>query len=208
MKVSELKNKIENKEIEIENIEIKSYIPIVMKEYIIGCMLEAITEDENGMKKISPSINEMLKTKLMFKAYADIDFDEQKAPESYDYLNTSGIYEHINSILKYMNDYRLFSKMIDDAIEQEIETSNSVSAVLSKKTDKLINVVSEKLDELMKKIPDKVDINEMMNKLPSIINKISPNRLKSINNIFGNEAFKKDIQKAEMKNKEIKSKGK
>lgn len=171
----------------LEGLELKSYVPLAKKGVLIngdgaeelGIISECISIKENGMKCVNLFNKEASISILMVSEYTNIEFNEEiEGYEIIDIIIESNI---VDTIVDQVPDAKRFLSMIEDQIEQELELSNTISAVVANNLTKLVN-----------KIPDGINakwFEKIIKSLPKMINSIEPERLNMIKAGLG---FKKE----------------
>lgn len=171
MNILELKTK------DFTNLELKSYMPLSYKQLIIdgdeedtGLCAQCVDTKENGMKFVDLFSKEALISIILVREYTNVEFGEElEGYELIDIIIESGI---IGLILKEVPDAKRFIDMLDSRIKQELELSNTLSAVVANNFKKLVD-----------KIPDDINakwFEKMLKNLPKMINSIEPERLEMV----------------------------
>ena len=146
MRVSELKQKIQNGNLLVEEFVIKTYLPLTNKSIIAEQVCEDVIEfDDNGMafvnriqKTISVSLSILLN-------YCDVEIDEDTLSgeliEVLDLLFEKKLFSEIEN--KIGNDVFELDWAIDDEIDNLKVSHNSLEAVLANGVSKLIKVIND-----------------------------------------------------------------
>ncbi len=155
MKFNELKEMVQKNKETGENftLEVKRYLPFVMKTMFINDMVvSCIYENEKNMKVIDFSQKKLCFDIYILRDYAGIEFDQDEVIEQYDYLKQNGIINYVYDIIDNKNDLDELTIMVNDTLQQEIQTNNSFEGVLSKGIQDLISKIPEsgKIDKWMK----------------------------------------------------------
>ena len=154
MKFEELKKDFTKEK--LNELEIKTYLPLAEKMGIVDGVMDSLIINEDGYFVLDIYKKELLLTYILFAYYAQIEFEEdengiiQFDDEEYDWIIENSVYDFITTKIDY-NFFDIFYRKI----EQELEKRNSISAVLNRLGNKLIN----KLDEL----GDEEKLQGMMN---------------------------------------------
>jgi len=161
-----------NENLKISEIEIKHYIPFSHKQLLCEKVIDAsILIDENNIVSCSYFLKKLATDINILSFYTDLEFNEN-TEEDYDFLIQSGLFDNILDCIAD-SDLDFIDEMINKEIEQKIKIGNSIESVLAKN-----------LQELIKKIPSEKSIQKIIKDIPKSINKISPQNLDIIKNIF------------------------
>lgn len=176
MKVSYIREQIFNgKNLEELNIQVKHYLPIISKKAICTAVVDNCITEENGIFVCDFFAKEQATNIVFLTEYAGIEFDGE---DDYDFLMEYGVMGYILVQIPDKEKHFIYDA-IYEMIEQKMKVNNSVEVVLAKGIQKLID-----------KIPDEKDIKKIMNELPKMINKIKPENLQIIKEVFLQEKNK------------------
>jgi len=125
----------------------------------------------------------------IIKMFTDIELDEQDdLVDVYNNIVGSGLYKEIienipEHITKEINDKIWEAERLYDEMRLEENSLN--------------NIVKKFLDNVDKKLPNAKEIEGLFKKLPTIINKVAPDKLKILNDVFalGKSMKKENIEK-------------
>jgi len=182
MKFSEIKKNIESGNMFADcGLEIKPYISILLKDaFIKGSDTENIKidgiiknciEDRDGIKYINYMQLEMSKFIMILTLYTNIEDDSDDIYDTYDYLVSQNIWEYIiNQIPEQEIEY--LEMLINRCVHQEIEIGNSLG-----------NILNRNLNKLISKIPTEKEMSKILNKLPKVLDSISPENKEIFKNL-------------------------
>lgn len=162
----------------IEDItETKTYLPLMEKELIINKIIDTIVDvDENNLVKIDFIHLDFFFDLEILKSYFLIeipqDIDTKDLLNAYDYLCGNDILPQLKTRID--EDYEYLIGLLDKEIKQKVEINNSISAVLAKTLNKIVE-----------KLPDQKGIQKMINSIPKAINKIDKTNLEAITSALG-----------------------
>lgn len=162
----------------IENIKIKTYLPINEKEELIRKIVSFATDDVGNTKRINFIIKEFAFEFFMTINYADIELMEDKDIVAiYDELKEYGF---INSVLRCIeyDEYEFIKKVVENELKQVIDEQNSIGTVLDKA-----------LTEITSKLPSSRQLNKIIKEIPKLVNEIDNEKLKAIG--WANKDMKK-----------------
>ena len=160
-----------------EKVTIKKYIPFSSKKSIVDLIYTncVVKDEENGIYFIDTLMQEMAYNFAILNYYTDFyDVYENAREYSYDEIAEAGIFRYIT------NPYCECRKDIgslDDAIyefNKRVKALNSTGASLNRL-----------LNGLLDKMPDVNKLEEIMQELPKVLNKVDPKVI---------EMFSKDLK--------------
>ncbi len=182
MNIKELKEKLQDNALKLEELNIKTYLPLLNKKILVDNICTDLIEyDENGLafvnevqKKISISIAVLLN-------FCDIEILEEDniddVIETLDLLFETGKYSEIE---EYIGD-DLFELLC--AVEAEIENiklrNNSLESIVAKGLNKIINT-----------LPNDKQIKKLIAEVPKQLNKIKPEQLGLIKDMIKQQNIK------------------
>lgn len=171
------KNLIKISEIaeDYSNIEFKPYLPFSIKKILIDNILKSVVlENEDGLKIIDYSFFELVKQYVLLNHYSNINLtDEKDIVNTYDQLKEKGIIDYVlNKIPQKELDF--FEEVLSSEIQQIKEVDNSISSVLNKALNKLVE-----------KIPDNKQLKSLGKSLIKDIDKLDPNKLSYMSSAIG-----------------------
>jgi hypothetical protein len=167
MKLQELISKIQEsgESTDLKSlINTKSYLPILTQRAIVKsiCDMCLYVDEETDMLQCDYVMKELFYVLNTTLECSDIEIDGiidengeidlETAVEAYDLIIEFGVYEHI----RFNSRTPKFRTFLDQEIEQKISTYNSVS-----------NVLRKSINSLMDKIPSEANIKELMEQLPT-----------------------------------------
>ena len=162
----------------IEDItETKTYLPLMEKELIINKIIDTIVDvDENNLVKIDFIHLDFFFDLEILKSYFSIEIpqniDTKDLLNAYDYLCEKDILPQLKTRIN--EDYEYLVGLLDKEIKQKIEVNNSISAILAKTLNNIVN-----------KLPDEKGMQKMINSIPKAINKIDKTNLEAITSALG-----------------------
>lgn len=150
----------------LKEIKIKDYLPVSTKRLICEEIVKNSIIDQDGMK-IKDSISyEIAYDLLIASFYTNVDIDENY-DEAYEYGIIDYIKENMNQRERdFISEHSWYM------IKNEIETYNS-----------LTGVISRILQNLIDKIPDEKSLNKLIKTTVNQLNKLDTNKFKYINDI-------------------------
>jgi hypothetical protein len=168
IKLSEIKSKEDYKK-----ISIKPYLSFSFKKVIINNILNlSKIENEQNLVKIDYALLEMIKNIMLINNYSDLDLSEyEDIFQAYDLMQENGVLEYIFGEIP-IKEIDFFDMILEQEITQLLTVENSVSGVLAKALNKLVD-----------RIPDSAEINKMIPKLSKEISKISPETMEILKGI-------------------------
>lgn len=157
--------------------ETKTYLPLMEKELIINKIIDTIVGvDENNLIKIDYIHLDFFFDIEILKSYFSIeipqDIDIKDLLNAYDYLCENDIVSQLKTRID--EDYEYLVGLLDKEIKQKVENNNSISAVLAKTLNNIVN-----------KLPDEKAMQKIINSIPKAINKIDKNNLEAITSALG-----------------------
>jgi len=168
IKVTEIIEKMKNGDESIlKEIKIKSYLPVSTKKLMCEEIAKNSIVEQDSMK-VKDSISYAIAFDLMVTSfYSNVDIDE-----NYDEACEYGIIDYIKDNMN-QNEREFISEHSYYMIQNEINTYNSLSGVVSRNLQKLID-----------KLPDDKQIKKLVTDIPKQINKIKPEQLELIKEII------------------------
>jgi len=168
IKVTEIVKKIKKgNDNGFDGIQIKDYLPVSTKRLICEEIARNSIVEQDGMK-VKDSIAFTIAFDLMIvQFYSNVDIDEH-----YDEACEYGIIDYIKDNMN-QNEREFISEHSYYMIQNEINTYNSLSGVVSRNLQKLID-----------KLPDDKQIKKLVTDIPKQINKIKPEQLELIKEII------------------------
>lgn len=176
MLYSEIKNDILN----IEKIDVKPFISILLKDAIInGNDSESLLIDgiiascvklKDGMYYIDYAALEVSKLFSIILFYTDIELDtDDSIYEIHDFFMSNSLSDYI---LYRISDINFLNSLIDSSLKQYIDIKNSIP-----------NILQTAIMSILDRMPESKEIEKFLNKLPSMINNIKPENLEFLKNI-------------------------
>ncbi len=155
-----------------ENLKINYYIPLAKKQQLINEIIATCFEDKNGLTYINHFIKEMIYKLGILRYYTNFEFKDNIG---YDDLEVIGAFQYV---IDTINDKSLDLSILDEllycTIHESKELNNSLSSIISKQSDLIIN-----------SLPNKRDIKNIINNAIKSLNKVSP----EVVNAFTKELF-------------------
>lgn len=176
MLVSEIKEKLENGELEILNtITIKPYLSHVEKKLLCENIIRASLDKNEENLTVCDYFNKKLTQDIgIIVNYTNIELSDEFL-EDYDVLCEQGIVEYIlNNMNKSDKDF--IEDMVSKSIGQEIKIGNSIESIIAKN-----------LQTLISKIPDEKSIKKILKDVPKIMNKINPENMEILKGIMNKQ---------------------
>lgn len=161
-----------------EDLEIKSYIPLIQKKNIIENIINISFVEENGIYKIDYVMKELFTILGVFinytnkeipELYIDKNLNIEKAFELYDYLIELGIYD--NLVLK-IDDIAALLDLLENEVIQKKDILNSIEGILANGINKLIE-----------KLPSDKELIKMAKSLTKDLSKLNPEKMKYVNDV-------------------------
>jgi len=182
MKFKELQEKINVNELEIKDIEFK--IPsILLQRDLIENILKSsmLEEDDNGLKKFDYVIFAIFKLVAIVESFTNIEIEILKLENGikvFDFIAMSEIYDVVvqsDELISKLDDISYdFSELLSISMEQEISLANSLESILAKGINKIVT-----------KFPDNKELGKLVNKIPTLINKIDSEKMNFIQKVVG-----------------------
>lgn len=182
MNIKEIKEKLQNDTLKLEELNIKTYLPLLNKKILVDNICTDIIEyDENGLafvNEVQKKITLCISTLLNFCDVEILEEDNMEdVIEVLDLLFESGKYNEIEGYIGSDLDELLW------AVEAEIENiklrNNSLESIVAKGLNKIINT-----------LPNDKQIKKLMAEIPKQINKIKPEQLRLIKDMVKQQNIK------------------
>jgi hypothetical protein len=168
IKLSEIKSKED-----FEKIIVAKYLGFSIKKVMIDNIIEFCKIPQNNLVKIDYARLEMVKTISIITEYTNIEIPENII-SAYDYIKENKIDKYIFEKIN-QDEIMFINNTLDSEIKQINDIDNSLQGVLSKS-----------LNDIIEKIPDEKAITKILKEVPKSINKIKPETLVVLKNIFMN----------------------
>jgi hypothetical protein len=150
-------------------MNIKHYLPLVVKDKIIENIVTSAIDKETGNVKYS--LLDFFTEVALLRNYTDYELDEKDTVAQYDELKASGELKTI--LLNIPDDEIQFIKNnINKEIEQYLDNNRSLGVQFKKAVDVLLD-----------KIPSSKELDKLIPKLSKAIAKINPETINAINSI-------------------------
>lgn len=149
------------KNIKIEEIEIKEYVPMIHKMAVANLLLKSVvSENEHGVYTYNTNLWEMTKDVAFISTYTNIEITDNDY-ENYDAVKSSGILEAIKDHFYELNndEYWDFHNVCDNALGDLLE-QNSVENIVAKKTTQVVSMIDRTMGHLDNML-DKGDPNKI-----------------------------------------------
>lgn len=182
MNIKELKEKLQNNTLKLEELNIKTYLSLIRKKILVDNICTDLIEyDENGLcfvneiqKKITFGISTLLN-------YSNVEILEEDnmddVIETLDLLFETGKYNEIEGYIGNDLDELLW------AVETEIENiklrNNSLESIVAKGLNKIVNT-----------LPNDKQIKKLIAEIPKQVNKIKPEQLGLIKDMVKQQNIK------------------
>lgn len=168
IKVTEIVKKIKKgNDNAFDGIQIKDYLPISTKRLICEEIAKNSIIEQDGVKIKDSIAYEIAFDLIIVSFYTNVDIDENY-DEACEYKIIDYIKDNMNQ-----SEREFISEHSFNMIQYEINTYNSLSGVVSRNLQKLID-----------KVPDDKQIKKLVTDIPKQINKIKPEQLELIKEII------------------------
>lgn len=150
-------------------MDIKHYLPLVVKNKMIENIVSSVIDKETG--NANYSLLDFFTEISLLRNYTDYELDEKDTIAQYDELKGSGKLKTI--LLNIPDDEIQFIKNnVDKEIEQYLLNNRSLGIQFKKAVDTLLD-----------KIPSSKELDKLIPKLSKAIAKINPETINAINSI-------------------------
>jgi len=149
-----------------DGIQIKDYLPISTKRLICEEIAKNSIIEQDGMKIKDSIAYEIAFDLVIVSFYTNVDIDE-----NYDEACEYGIIDFIKENMN-QRERDFISEHSFNMIQYEINTYNSLSGVVSRNLQKLID-----------KLPDDKSLNKLIKTTVNQLNKLDTNKFKYVNDI-------------------------
>lgn len=119
----------ENKDKIFEQLDIKSYISVIVKKATIDAIIKNFLEVQNGLYTYDPIKKHLTFVLGMVGTYTNLSYDDDEGVASYDALVESGLLDEIIKAIGY--DYGDFVNYFEETLNKKIEDNNSIPAMVS-----------------------------------------------------------------------------
>jgi len=180
MKVLDLKELTnQGKGFEELGIEIKKYLNFVEKKILCDKVLNgAISLNKNGIMSVNRYNLRFFTDLVLIENYTNIEIDNENVVSDYDFLCEQDIIKKIKELIPEDELYFIHNA-IYEGIDDKLEESNSIGAVLANKLNKLIEIIDKNTNPKEIKSFIKVlsrefkdfDINKL-EQIKSLVNKL------------------------------------
>lgn len=166
MLISEIKEKFDSGlSFDVMEIEVKKYLPISHKQLIVDNIVEKCVIETENVKRVDYFIKKVILDCEVCKAYSNIEFEEDSLLENLDWLYENKFFDFLLDEIELSEmDYIIDS--LDATIRGELDSFNSVGAVLSRGIDKLLSKIPDVSD--IEKVKSLLDDPETMSKIQSV----------------------------------------
>lgn len=168
MKLSEIKEK----DLGVEDLEIKKYLPFVHKKLITDNIVNGLVIEENGIKKISYPDKTLAIDFAIINNYTNIELKSETASDDYDYLKETRLLDEIIDEINKGDKFELYElrQFIDQEIEQKIRNNNKIESIIAKTLDKLIGFISDSdgLSNMITKLASNPEIKQFLSNIPNM----------------------------------------
>jgi hypothetical protein len=140
MNIAKLRENFESNPKYKLNFKVKKYISVIDRiEFIENIKENCVEVSENGMFEVNYILVDM-KIHLFLVDYAtDVELDNDKIMEEYDFLLESGVMDYIIKNASAMNDNIRFTA--SQTLSQEISNRNSIEGIIASGIYKLIDKI-------------------------------------------------------------------
>jgi len=172
MQISELKTKLEEKTFKIEELNIKSYLPLLHKRVVVNQILDdIISYDENGLAFVDNTQKTITVSLSVLLNYCDIELSEN--PDTNDIIDVldllfeNNTYEEIQN--KIGNDVYDLLWLVDEEVEN-----------LKMKKNSLESIVAKGINALLLKIPSDKELAKLIKTASKEFQKFDPQKMKHV----------------------------
>ena len=149
-------------------MELKTrYLPIAVKKQIVDQIIANCTSEENGLITYDYFSYQLALDLSLVEFYYDGECDD------IDKFYEDGSMKELYKIIPE-SEIDFITNAASIAIQEKKEVNNSVSAVLAKTLNKLVD-----------KLPSDKDLSKLIKEIPKQINKINPSNLEVITSALG-----------------------
>jgi len=165
MKISELKQQIEEGKNYKDIIEFISYIPFVKKKIICESIADSCIKEENGMIICDNYMKRLTTDIMLVNNYTNLEFNEDGYVEEYDYLCENDILNYIVDKINETETY-FIQDMVWEEIENRMRVSNSIEGILTRGVNKIADIINTNLNSKQIKSIIKLASKEFKNFQP------------------------------------------
>lgn len=166
------------KDLKLEDIEFKSYLPIIEKQILANKIIDScIITDDVGLNRIDYFYKYLTTQVSLIINYTSLEFSEELIKD-FDCLTENGLLE---DIIKQIpgSEIEVIMDIVEDELYQMVKLNNSVESILAKNLQQLISI-----------IPDEKAIKRLMKDIPKQINKINPQQLSFLKDVLNKQGDK------------------
>lgn len=145
MKISELKQQIEEGKNYKDIIEFISYIPFVKKEILCDSIVDGCIKEENGMIICDHYMKQLTTDIMLINNYTNLEFNEESYVEEYDYLCENDIVDYVVGKIKKSETY-FIQNMVWEEIKNRMKINNTIEGILNRGLNKLADIINNNLD--------------------------------------------------------------
>ena len=145
MKISELKQQIEEGKNYKDIIEFISYIPFVKKKIMCESIADSCIKEENSMIICDHYMKQLITDIMLINNYTNLEFNEDGFVEEYDYLCENDIIDYIVGKIKDSEMY-FIQDMVWEEIENRMRINNTIEGILNRGLNKLVDIINNNLD--------------------------------------------------------------
>ncbi len=160
----------ENKEVAIESINVRNYLPIAEKYALaVNVADSCFLKDEDGILTINTFVKYMVFVNQFLNTYTNLDFEDADISDIYDKLDVCGALEDI--IKTTGNEYNEILTLMNQYISEKMEYENSPSKIVAKGVAYICDIVEENANGLLglaNMALENIDINKIL----KVINKV------------------------------------
>lgn len=153
------------KDLKLEDIEFKSYLPIIEKQILANKIIDScIITDDVGLNRIDYFYKYLTTQVSLIINYTSLEFSEELIKD-FDCLTENGLLE---DIIKQIpgSEIEVIMDIVEDELYQMVKLNNSVESILAKN-----------LQQLIDKLPTDKQIKSLSKSLVKDINKLDWDRL-------------------------------
>jgi len=145
MKISELKQQIEEGKNYKDLIEFVFYLPFIRKKIMCESIVDSCTVEENGMVICDNYMKRLTTDIILVNNYTNLEFNEESYVEEYDYLCENDIVDYVVGKIKKSETY-FIQDMVWEEIENRMRINNTIEGILNRGLNKLADIINNNLD--------------------------------------------------------------
>jgi len=165
MKISELKQQIEEGKNYKDIIEFISYLSFVKKKILCDSIVDSCIKEENDMVICDNYMKRLTTDIMLVNNYTNLEFNEDGYVEEYDYLCENDILNYIVDKINETETY-FIQDMVWEEIENRMRVSNSIEGILTRGVNKIADIINTNLNSKQIKSIIKLASKEFKNFQP------------------------------------------